>query len=293
MNNCYDKALDIILKANRKCICNMNNSKKFVIGSVNEGEKAEVTIKENGNTEIINFVIPKGSKGDKGENGTSVKILGSYDTYDDLIREHNIGNIGDSYIVDEDLYVWSNNTNTWDNVGKIKGPKGDNGPQKIKSSYLVTFNNNTTYEGLTINSLERLPIGRIELDIDKLINLNSNDNTISFNETGYYKISFIINARIMQNNDFDPNTDFISIGLREVNTDNIYIGSSKFIYNNSYNTLNAEGIISVIDTNKNYELVNLSKKDIYLNTPDIINIKSNSYFTNPLISIIIEYLGIE
>lgn len=291
MNNCYDKALDIILKANRKCICNMNNSKKFVIGSVNEGEKAEVTIKENGNTEIINFVIPKGSKGDKGENGTSVKILGSYDTYDDLIREHNIGNIGDSYIVDEDLYVWSNNTNTWDNVGKIKGPKGDNGPQKIKSSYLVTFNNNTTYEGLTINSLERLPIGRIELDIDKLINLNSNDNTISFNETGYYKISFIINARIMQNNDFDPNTDFISIGLREVNTDNIYIGSSKFIYNNSYNTLNAEGIISVIDTNKNYELVNLSKKDIYLNTPDIINIKSNSYFTNPLISIIIEYLG--
>lgn len=291
MNNCYDKALDIILKANRKCICNMNNSKKFVIGSVNEGEKAEVTIKENGNTEIINFVIPKGSKGDKGENGTSVKILGSYDTYDDLIREHNIGNIGDSYIVDEDLYVWSNNTNTWDNVGKIKGPKGDNGPQKIKSSYLVTFNNNTTYEGLTINSLERLPIGRIELDIDKLINLNSNDNTISFNETGYYKISFIINARIMQNNDFDPNTDFISIGLREVNTDNIYIGSSKFIYNNSYNTLNAEGIISVMDTNKNYELVNLSKKDIYLNTPDIINIKSNSYFTNPLISIIIEYLG--
>lgn len=291
MNNCYDKALDIILKANRKCICNMNNSKKFVIGSVNEGEKAEVTIKENGNTEIINFVIPKGSKGDKGENGTSVKILGSYNTYDDLIREHNIGNIGDSYIVDEDLYVWSNNTNTWDNVGKIKGPKGDNGPQKIKSSYLVTFNNNNTYEGLTINSLERLPIGRIELDIDKLINLNSNDNTISFNETGYYKISFIINARIMQNNDFDPNTDFISIGLREVNTDNIYIGSSKFIYNNSYNTLNAEGIISVIDTNKNYELVNLSKKDIYLNTPDIINIKSNSYFTNPLISIIIEYLG--
>lgn len=105
--------------------------RNFVVGMVNEGDFADVTIEENGMDEIINFTLPK-------------------------------------------------------------GPKGDDGPNKIKASYLVTFNDNVDYTGTLINSLERIPIGRKELDIDNLINLNTNDNTMSFNLIGYYKITFIV-----------------------------------------------------------------------------------------------------
>ncbi len=36
--------------------------------------------------------------------------------------------MGDSYLVNGQLYVWSANTNTWENVGTIQGPTGATGP---------------------------------------------------------------------------------------------------------------------------------------------------------------------
>ena len=35
----------------------------------------------------------------------------------------------------------------------------------------------------------------------------------------------------------------------------------------------------------------IGSKEIYLLSPDLNNIKSNSYFTNTLVNIVIEYLG--
>lgn len=52
-----------------------------------------------------------------------------------------------------------------------------------------------------------------------------------------------------------------------------------------------EGMLAITDTKKEFELVNLSNKNIYLITPDIENIKSKSYFTNSLVTVFIEYLG--
>lgn len=52
-----------------------------------------------------------------------------------------------------------------------------------------------------------------------------------------------------------------------------------------------QGIIAVNDISNAYELVNLSPEIIYLDTPILGNISSGSYFTNSLITIIIEYLG--
>jgi hypothetical protein len=66
-------------------------------------------------------------RADTGKDGTSVKILGSYNTLTELQSAHPTGNTGDSYIVDGDLYVWATNNSRWENVGNLQGPKGDRG----------------------------------------------------------------------------------------------------------------------------------------------------------------------
>lgn len=65
-------------------------------------------------------------KGEKGEQGTGVRILG---TLPDESALPSLGEPGDTYLINGDLYVWSDTTNDWTNVGTIKGPKGDTGPQ--------------------------------------------------------------------------------------------------------------------------------------------------------------------
>ena len=74
----------------------------------------------------------QGPQGDKGDDGAGVNILGSYDSYNDLVIAHPTGNIGDAYMVNGVLYVWSVTSNSWLDMGNIKGPKGDQGPQGEK-----------------------------------------------------------------------------------------------------------------------------------------------------------------
>ncbi len=105
------------------------------IGSVTTTDyqnMASVTDTGSGNNHILNFVIPRGepgiegSMGPVGPAGTSVSILGSYENEGDLTNAHPTGNTGDSYLVGDDLYVWTSN-NSWQNVGVIRGPKGETG----------------------------------------------------------------------------------------------------------------------------------------------------------------------
>lgn len=81
------------------------------------------------------------------------------------------------------------------------------------------------------------------------------------------------------------------IGLREKDTDNIYIGTSSWYKTETAKQNIMEGMLAITDTKKEFELVNLSNKSICLITPDIENIKSKSYFTNSLVTVFIEYLG--
>lgn len=66
-------------------------------------------------------------QGAKGSDGTSVTILGSYETLAELEAAHPTGTEGDAYMVSGDLYVW--NGTEWENVGQIQGPQGPTGPQ--------------------------------------------------------------------------------------------------------------------------------------------------------------------
>ena len=70
-------------------------------------------------------VGPQGAQGEKGANGTSVTILGTKQSEDELPLENNSN--GDGYIINGHLHVWDGNI--WNNVGEIKGPKGDKGEQ--------------------------------------------------------------------------------------------------------------------------------------------------------------------
>jgi hypothetical protein len=70
---------------------------------------------------------PEQLEGLRGADGTGVTILGSYDTQEDLNNAHPTGEVGDAYIVQGVLYVWSETDGKWIAVGNIQGPKGDRG----------------------------------------------------------------------------------------------------------------------------------------------------------------------
>lgn len=173
-----------------------------------------------------------------------------------------------------------------------QGPIGPCGPLSIKRAYLVTYNDGTITEGVNISSGKRIPINRVEIDTDNIITLNKNESTLKFNNIGYYKISIILSASIYPTNpNFDSKNDFISFGLRLVDTDEIYIGSSEWRQNKYASQIVAEGILSINNTDNTFEIINLGKKEFYLNSPDIKDINSKSYFVNSLVTINIEYLG--
>jgi len=90
------------------------------------GEKGEQGPKgDTGDTGATGNTGPAGAKGDTGATGIGTTIKGSYNTYQELVNAHPTGNDGDSYLVNGSLYVWLNNA--WENVGNIKGEKGDTG----------------------------------------------------------------------------------------------------------------------------------------------------------------------
>ena len=90
------------------------------------GEKGEQGLKgDTGDTGATGDTGPAGAKGDTGATGIGTTIKGSYNTYQELINAHPTGNATDSYLVNGSLYVW--NGNAWENVGNIKGEKGDTG----------------------------------------------------------------------------------------------------------------------------------------------------------------------
>jgi hypothetical protein len=80
-----------------------------------------------GPTGAAGITGPTGPIGIKGDDGTSVTILGAYDTLAELSLEHPTGNPGDSYLVNNNLYVWAEDPGIWVNVGQIRGPTGARG----------------------------------------------------------------------------------------------------------------------------------------------------------------------
>ncbi len=278
--------------------------------TLDPSENAAVIDIKNNQTHMLEFDIPRGRDGaigptgPTGPAGTSITILGSYDSIDQLQAENPNGNLGDGYLVGDDLYVWSDNENSWANVGTIKGPTGPAGPQgiegptgpagpqKISAAYFVSFEDNYPSDGLEIREGERLPIMRKELDTGNICEYDPNDNTIQFNKEGYYKISFTVNAYVPYfNTSFDSKIDFIAIGFELAGTNVPFVGDSQWATLGAPIKLFGQGIITVDNIANAYELINLSKRSIFLKTPNLKDTNTGSYFINAPVTIIVEYLG--
>ena len=433
IKECKDNILNNFLDEYNKFKCspirfiNSNkNADTIKIGNVktvNYDEGAKVIDEKNGNTHILNFMIPKGKDGKDGITGPtgpaglSISILGSYNNLDELLNEHPTGNIGDGYIVEDDLYVWSPNENKWINVGTIKGPKGDigptgpkgdtgetgpigltgktgpmgdtgptgskgeqgptgpkgdngkdgisetieigsvitgtpgseaevkditggpdhildfiiprgdvgpkgdkgdtgeigprglpgetglrgetgptgpAGPEKIKSTYIITFNQNYSDDGTEVLENSRLPLQQKGVDSDNICTLDTTNNTLKFALTGTYKIDFTVSLYVKQKdtNTFSLSDDFASVGFRKVDNNVVFSGASAWCKNNMPTTLTSNGLFIVTNTDEEFELYNFTKQSIFLISPNIQNINTESYFVNPLVKITIEYMGI-
>lgn len=93
------------------------------------GTEARVVNRGNQTAAVLDFRIPKGDQGEKGEkgdngkdgtDGTSIRILGSYESIEELQLAHPTGTAGDTYIVQGELYVWTAEEKSWKNVGRIR-----------------------------------------------------------------------------------------------------------------------------------------------------------------------------
>ncbi len=274
----------------------IGQSETISLGQISTTEStndAKIIDNKSGLNHILDFVIPKGPKGD---DGTSVTILGSYPSIDDLTQAHPFGKSGDAYLIDKYLYVWDNIEKKWKNVGIIKGPTGPIGPQGIQGPpgpllipTAVFFKFNENNNGEEIPAKQRIPLSTELGDETNQFTLN-NDNTITFIHKGTYYIDFTVQAHPINGTTLNDDHDMMAIGFKKVNQSTIYAGGSIWDTNQSTVNIIGKGMVYLDNDNTNFELVNLGKYPIYLNSPPKAYMNTTSPYINPVVSIAIQKL---
>lgn len=130
------------------------------------------TVSISSNTYSDTVTIVKVQDGLRGEDGTSIHILGSYDSLEDLNNATIDKTIGDAYVVQGDLHVWDGEK--FDNVGRFKGEdaysiiltndthafNGENGHATIGSTTCKVLGfKGTTQIPVTIGTITGMPTG--------------------------------------------------------------------------------------------------------------------------------------
>ena len=159
-----------------------------------------------------------GVPGKDGKDGNSVRVLGRYDTIEQLNQAHPDGNEnGDGYIVDKDLWVWTDTKFT--NVGQFQGEDGLSTYVHIKySNDGTSFTNNNgedigTWIGMYVDNIETDSLKfsdykwkKMEGIDAKLLSLSANRQTIAFNNNNTPKDSTAIILTANQQNFSDTLT---------------------------------------------------------------------------------------
>lgn len=243
---------------------------------------------------------PKGDPGPRGTDGTSVTILGNFPSLEELEKHHKIGSAGDSYLVGSYLYVWSIETNSWINVGEIRGPKGDLGPTgpkgdpgplKIPTIIVMSTMPDIGSTMKEIQPKDNLPLTVKINDNNNNIYLNSTNNTIVIYEQGVYQIEYIVQVRPAIFSDVMQNSNIISIGFKKVGEPVVYAGTSVWATSTTPMLITGHGIINLTTPKGWFCLANIGKSTFYIQNPSIEGINSEYSFVSPVVSISIQKIG--
>jgi len=93
------------------------------------GFNTVATVAPTGPTGPAGIQGPTGPSGPTGPAGSGVSVLGSYATLQLLETDTPVGNIGDAYVIGQNLYVWSDLNQEWFDAGTFVGETGPTGAQ--------------------------------------------------------------------------------------------------------------------------------------------------------------------
>ena len=170
-------------------------------------------------TAYAQITFTRSDAGINGLDGTSVTILGSYNTLAELQEAHPIGNAGDAYIIGGNLYVWAVDDNQWENVGNIQGPKGDAG-ENAKSIIL-----NAVAQVFKVNESNAISPATISVTAQEI---NTTVNSWTYSTNGGQ--SFLSTAP----NGVVRNGSTVTITGENMTSNMIIIKASDGIYSDTY-----------------------------------------------------------
>ena len=123
-----------VSKVDNGCTSSYNpTTKTLKITSLTENTATvDLTITVEGNQFKKVMTITKSLQGANGQDGIGIQIINSFESESEL---PSVGQRGDAYIVNGDLYVWADAISSWKNVGRFKGEQGEAGADG-KTMYL-------------------------------------------------------------------------------------------------------------------------------------------------------------
>lgn len=218
-------------------------------------------------------------KGEKGEQGTGVRILGT------LVNESelpSIGEPGDAYLINGDLYVWSDTTNDWTNVGTIKGPKGDQGIQGPKGDKGDKGDPGEDADVEAIN--QQIDTLRTEVT-EQLDQMKPKvDNSWQkgvYNDTNITNLGYSSASKVFRFTEWDADNSKLDSLYINIPVGRAFSGLIKLTLASDYHIGNAMGGAEIV-----YNVAKV-EDDVFLNTMAINNITpdlARCFYVKPLVS---------
>lgn len=256
--------------------------------------------------EEIRYIMGStGPAGPAGATGRGLQIDGTVASEQLLPKTPRNGTL---FLVGNDtprkMFVYDEKSSAWVDQGYLqgekgekgnKGDKGDRGDGETRGVYLVTLRNPNfvIYNGgFEVPSRGRLPIlEEHEFSVESPVELDKTNSTIRFNETGVYEVGFTFNGHTkIAQDEFDLNADFVAVGFRQVDSDNVLVGVNDWSFNEVPHNMSGHGLVRVDDATKSYELVNLHVRPLFLLAGRKEQTMTSSYMITPMVTMVIKQL---
>ncbi len=184
----------------------------------------------------------------------------------------------------------------------VQGPKGDTGPMgpagpqgpagslEIPTGFFVTTSEDLLGSDGVVPTGERVPLRITVQDSDGRYYLSDVNNTITFLKEGLYKVTFTVVAHAVKQEPAVQGQTVISLGFKKIDEDPVYVACSVWGSTSMSSVLVGQGIINLPYSKQLFELVNLSKVSISVQSPGLNYLSTESSFASPVVSIMIEAL---